>query len=227
MSATTKGLDEIRVFRSQSVIEQYGEGFSGEQPRDEVEREVLRAGKPYYMIMEKTGKRFFRAVTPFVISENRGGLINCLDCHEGKVGDANGAVNIVISLEEKDEELQKNIVEMSLFLLAQLGVIFGLVILVTNRTVNRVLRAIVNELKGNSSKLERASAHLADISQATAESPRANRRRPWRRHPPRSLHCRKRPVTTPKTQPPPTALWAKSTGMSPRGENAWTKPSAP
>jgi len=170
MSATTKGLEEIRVFRSASVIEQFGEGLPGEKPQDQVENEVLRTGKPHYEIISKKGKRYFRAVTPFIISENRGGLINCLDCHDGKVGDVNGAVNMLASLEERDAELKKEIIEISLFFIVQLAIVFGLLILVTNRSVSSVLRRIVKELNESSSKLGSASDRMSDTSQAMAEA---------------------------------------------------------
>jgi methyl-accepting chemotaxis protein len=170
MSATTQGLAEIRVFRSPSVIEQYGDGLPGEKPRDQVENEVLRTGKPYYNIIEKKDKRYFRAVTPFIIAENRGGLINCLDCHDGEVGDVNGAINMLISLDKHDADLKRDIIEISLFFIIQLVIVFGLLIVVTNRSVGNVLRRIIEALGKSSVKLDKASDHLEGAGHAMAES---------------------------------------------------------
>ena len=52
---TTHGLNEIRVFRSSSVTEQHGEGEEGEQPKDELERKVLKTGKSEFVIVERSG----------------------------------------------------------------------------------------------------------------------------------------------------------------------------
>ncbi|MGK7346149.1 MAG: methyl-accepting chemotaxis protein [Candidatus Nitrospinota bacterium M3_3B_026] len=170
VKATTSGLSEIRVFRSQTVVDQFGAGHEGEQPVDELDYEVLRTGKPAFSTVEREDERYFRAVVPFIVSTNRGGVINCLDCHDAQEGDVNGGMSMLISMKEIDEQVSGDIVKMIINSIIELAVIIGLVALVTSRSVNRVLRRITGQLKENSDSVEGASRQIADASRALAES---------------------------------------------------------
>ena len=172
MGATVDGLEEIRVFRSQSVTEQYGEGLPGEQPRDEVERRVLTTGQPEYEIAQRGGKRLFRAVKPFIMSENRGGVVKCPDCHEGKAGTINGAVSMSIDIGPAESKLRGDMARMAAFFLIQLAITVGLVILMIKRTVNRALTHVARSLTDNASALDQMSSDLSHDSHELAESSR-------------------------------------------------------
>lgn len=139
---TTPGLDELRVFRSESVTRQFGEGLPGEQPVDEMDRRALEAAEPQYEILEKDGRRFLRAVVPLVIKEDRGG-VRCLDCHEGEVGQSNGAVSMLVSLEEIDARLAGDFNRMTAIQVAELAVLLGIVLFIISRLVLRPIRKVV------------------------------------------------------------------------------------
>lgn len=170
VKATTPGLTEIRVFRSQTVVDQFGEGREGERPVDELDYEVLRTGKPAFTIIERDGERFLRSVVPFVVTTNRGGTINCLDCHEAQEGDVNGGMSMLMSMKEIDEQVAGDTVKMVINSIIEIAVIIGLVALVTNRNVNVVLRRITDQLKENSDNVDTASRQIADASRSLAES---------------------------------------------------------
>ncbi len=146
LKKTTTGLNEIRVFRNRSVAEQFGEGLPGEAPVDEIDRETLRTGKPQYLVTEKGGHRQLRAVIPFLISENRGG-VNCLDCHEGKPGDVNGAISMLIDLEGVYQEMRSGVIKTSLFNLAELAILLILTVLILTKIVIRPLKAVTEAIK--------------------------------------------------------------------------------
>ena len=104
---TTHGLREVRVFRSPSVTAQFGPGMKGEQPLDELDHQVLSSGQPAFKITEGKNERLLRAVVPFLMTKNRGG-VNCLNCHQGGEGTVNGAVSMLISLQKGDVALSKS-----------------------------------------------------------------------------------------------------------------------
>lgn len=168
LKETSTGLKDVSVFRSKSVTEQYGEGEAGEQPADETDRNVLRTGKPEFLIKENAGKRELRAVIPFVITEDRGG-INCLDCHEGKPGDTNGAISMTLSLEEMDAGIAANTRTLSIFYLAELLLALGLLAFIISRNLNRVLRKVSSDLGENSEQLSGAAGEISNASHALAE----------------------------------------------------------
>lgn len=170
VKATTTGVTELRVFRSDSVNEQFGPGLEGEQAKDDMEREVLQTGKTYFEIIEKGDKRFLRSIKPFVMETNRGGLIDCTQCHDGGAGTVNGAINIMFSLEESDIRLKESITEMVIFFVIELFIILGLVILLIKRNVNNVLYKIINLLMENSTNLDTAATHIAHASSNLADN---------------------------------------------------------
>jgi len=149
---TTTGLDEIRVFRSSSVVDQFGDGLPGELPVDEIDKKVLKTGKPEFIIVDRNGERKLRAVVPFLVSENRGG-VNCLNCHEAKPGDVNGAISMLISLKEMDSQIQMDIIKIAISHLIELAILLGVVLLILRKVVvfplNRILHMIRELEKGN------------------------------------------------------------------------------
>lgn len=146
LQKTTTGLHEIRVFRNQSVADQFGAGLPGEAPVDEIDKETLRSGKPQYLVTEQGGRRQLRAVIPFLISENRGG-VNCLDCHQGKAGDTNGAISMLIDLDGVYKEMRVGVVKSALFNLAELAILLVLAVLIMGRIVIRPLKAVTEAIK--------------------------------------------------------------------------------
>lgn len=93
------GIKELRIFRSEQVKRQFGEGLPEEQPRDAIDQAVLDTGKPYFE-RRVAESHTLRAVIPFISSRNYKGT-DCLQCHHVEVGSVNGAANIVLDLTEE------------------------------------------------------------------------------------------------------------------------------
>ncbi len=88
--------DEIKalwVIRSQSVINQYGEGLHNETVRDAIDEEVLKTGKTIQKITEKTDRIILRMTIPYTANSNTGS-VNCLSCHNVQKDDTLGAISM-------------------------------------------------------------------------------------------------------------------------------------
>lgn len=99
----SQSIRELRIFRSQQVVQQYGPGLPEEQPVDEVDLRVLATGKPWFDHNRETG--MLRAVIPFIASHNFRGT-DCLSCHQVREGSVNGAASIIFDLQEDVETLK-------------------------------------------------------------------------------------------------------------------------
>ncbi|MBI3793967.1 MAG: hypothetical protein HY280_04455 [Nitrospinae bacterium] len=175
IKATTVGVQDIRVFRSKSVSDQFGDGEPGEQPSDDLERKVLEEGKPVYKVFSEGGERKLRAIVPFLVSLNRGG-INCTDCHEGKEGTVNGAMSMIMPLKSADAEAAVNTRNQTLILLAELLLVLTVLTLVIRELMTKVLKAISGGIENSSTVVSDTSAQVAETSGhlATAASEQAS-----------------------------------------------------
>jgi diguanylate cyclase (GGDEF)-like protein len=91
-----QGLQSARVVRGSNVEHQFGKGLSREQPADEIERQVLKDGKPRYELTEDGMSVVFRGTIPFVATTL--GTPNCLQCHQVNEGSVLGAVTLTMSI---------------------------------------------------------------------------------------------------------------------------------
>lgn len=94
------GVVEAKVLRGKPVIDQYGPGSSDSTATDDLDRRALN-GENIVEIVEKNGNRVLTVISPFKATDNTRG-VNCLECHDVKSGDINGAVRIAYSLEKLD-----------------------------------------------------------------------------------------------------------------------------
>jgi diguanylate cyclase (GGDEF)-like protein len=91
-----QGLQSARVVRGSNVEHQFGKGLSREQPADEIEKQVLKDGKPRYELTEDGMSVVFRGTIPFVATTL--GTPNCLQCHQVNEGSVLGAVTLTMSI---------------------------------------------------------------------------------------------------------------------------------
>lgn len=94
-----EGMKRTWVVRSEELSRQYGKGIHPQDPLDDIDRAVLRHGKGIENI---SGSLFsdtlYRLSIPYIATEK--GKIDCLSCHDSKVGDVLGVVSIEIEIND-------------------------------------------------------------------------------------------------------------------------------
>ncbi|MFY9141531.1 GGDEF domain-containing protein [Sulfuricurvum sp.] len=94
-----EGIKSTWIVRSEALSRQYGQGIHPQEPRDDIDRAVLREGKNIENI---SGTLFsdtlYRLTIPYVATEK--GKIDCLSCHDAKVGDVLGVVSIEMDIND-------------------------------------------------------------------------------------------------------------------------------
>ncbi len=94
-----EGMKRVWIVRSEPIIRQYGQGLHPQEPLDDIDRAVLRDGKP---IKNLSGTLFsdslYRLSIPYVATEK--GKIDCLSCHDVKAGTVLGAVSIEMEIND-------------------------------------------------------------------------------------------------------------------------------
>jgi len=96
-------IEKLWLVRSNSVIDQYGLGLQNELAKDKTDEKVLKTGKTIKVIEENIfGSNNFRITIPYKAQTL--GAINCLQCHNAKVGDTLGAITIVMKIDDLKQE---------------------------------------------------------------------------------------------------------------------------
>jgi diguanylate cyclase (GGDEF)-like protein len=130
-----QGMQGIWLIRGDLINKQYGEGRKNEQPRDDIDYEVLKSGEPK---VEYTDDLFsdatYRVTIPYKAEKQ--GPINCLQCHEAKVGDTLGAISLEIDMNDTKTE--------SLDIIMYTSVIALLLIAFINIFFNRMMSPYVS-----------------------------------------------------------------------------------
>jgi len=91
-------IEDMKVIRSQFVIDQFGPGFGGESDRDPLINSALKTKEPQFVLDEFVFYPSIRTVIPFIASKE--GSLSCLNCHKVKEGTVLGAVDIKMDLSE-------------------------------------------------------------------------------------------------------------------------------
>jgi methyl-accepting chemotaxis protein len=91
-----KDLKELRIFKGQATIGEFGDDVASERAVDQMDRAVLATGKAQFQI-DSADKKTIRAVLPFIAHENVNS-INCLTCHDVKAGAVLGAASVIVDI---------------------------------------------------------------------------------------------------------------------------------
>lgn len=91
-------IKNIKVLRSNSVIEQYGKGQNNETTYDEIEIEVLTTSVEKSKVIEKNNQHFLRVTIPYVATAIS--TPNCMACHNGNVGEVLGAISMEVNMDD-------------------------------------------------------------------------------------------------------------------------------
>ncbi|MEA1955826.1 MAG: GGDEF domain-containing protein [Campylobacterota bacterium] len=153
-------MEKIWLIRGELIDKQYGEGKQNEQARDEIDLEVLKNGEQKVNYVDDLfADATYRVTIPYRAEEI--GAINCIQCHEAKVGDTLGAISLVIDM--------NNTKTQSLNIIMYTSIIAFFLIIFINIFFNRLMgpyMAIFDSIKDVMSKAEKGdySHRISDES---------------------------------------------------------------
>lgn len=127
-----QGLKSARVIRSAEVEKQFGKGLSQEAAADDLERQVLKEGKPRFEVIKQGDETIFRGTIPYIATAS--GNPNCLQCHQVSEGAVLGAVSMSMSIEALRDK--------ALFTVAGIGIAVAFFALLLVLLLRRLLRPI-------------------------------------------------------------------------------------
>ena len=92
-----ENIDDLWIVRSDAVIKQYGDGK--EYPRDDIDKQVLKKGITIEDINENfMARSSYRITIPYKAEQTK--QIDCLSCHEAKIGETLGVISMVITIDD-------------------------------------------------------------------------------------------------------------------------------
>lgn len=141
-----QGLKSARVIRSPEVEKQFGKGLSMESAADDLERTVLREGKPRFELITLDGETVFRGTIPYIATAS--GSPNCLQCHQVSEGAVLGAVSMSMSIDALKEK--------ALFTVAGIGGAVTLFAVLLVLLLRRMLRPISETANAVEEAVQRA-----------------------------------------------------------------------
>jgi two-component system, cell cycle response regulator len=98
-TSTLEGMRSIWVVRSEAVASQYGKGIHPQEPKDDIDRAILRNGKEYEEVSGSLlSDTVYRISLPYVATDK--GKIDCLSCHDVKVGTTLGVVSVEMQIND-------------------------------------------------------------------------------------------------------------------------------
>lgn len=91
-------VEDLWIVRAKSVSEQFGPPHLNEDPRDEIDTNVLTTGVEETFINETVQEATLRITIPYIASSKD--KPNCLTCHNAKEGEVLGAVSMVFDIQD-------------------------------------------------------------------------------------------------------------------------------
>ncbi len=91
-------VEDLWIVRSQNVSKQFGPPHLNEDPRDDIDKEVLQTGKEHTEIEESIKKASLRITIPYIASSKD--KPNCLTCHDAKEGEVLGAISLKFDIQD-------------------------------------------------------------------------------------------------------------------------------
>lgn len=97
--SSLKDVQSLWLVRAKSVSEQFGPShLANENPKDQIDIEVLNSGKEKIIINESLYGATLRITIPYTASSFD--KPNCLACHNAKEGDVLGAISLNFDISE-------------------------------------------------------------------------------------------------------------------------------
>ena len=95
-----KGIQSLKVYRNDKIMEMYGKGLNG-KPNDSSVLSVLSSKRSKLLEIKNSQDHYIRKITPLIATKE------CLMCHANETeGDVIGAIDLKFSLNEVDEEIR-------------------------------------------------------------------------------------------------------------------------
>ena len=141
-----QGLKSARVIRSTEVEKQFGKGLTQEAAVDDLERQVLKEGKPRFEVIKQGDETVFRGIIPYIATAS--GNPNCLQCHQVSEGAVLGAVSMSMSIEGLREK--------ALITVAGIGLVVAFFALLLVLLLRRLLRPISDTANAVEDAVQRA-----------------------------------------------------------------------
>ncbi len=91
-----EGLKSAHVYRSPSVVQQFGPGLKQEAGVDAEVQAAFKEGKAQFSLAEEDGEPIFKGTIPYIASSH--GNPNCLQCHQVAEGAVLGVVSMTMSI---------------------------------------------------------------------------------------------------------------------------------
>lgn len=144
-----EGMKRTWIVRSDALSNQYGKGVHPQDPKDDIDRAVLRDGKA---IKNVSGTLFsdtlYRLSIPYIATEN--GKIDCLSCHDAKPGSVLGVVSI---------EMEINDLKMTGLAAAAVAIlVLSILTVYLLKTVRRFIASYKETLEGVAVTMEKAES---------------------------------------------------------------------
>ena len=123
-----KGIKSLWIIRGEKVIKEYGNGSKNEQPRDDIDKKVLKSGKTYFKVNDSifSSNSSVRVTIPYkAVSNNQ---INCFQCHNVKYNDVLGAISIELDI----SQIKHSGVEFLYLIILATVILIFVIMLITN-----------------------------------------------------------------------------------------------
>ena len=131
------------LIRSQSVIEQYGNGLTIETARDAIDEEVLSSGEAIEKIIEETNEIILRVTIPYKAYPIEREA-NCLSCHNVQKSDTLGAISMEFDISDTRMDGMLTIIK-----ILGINLVFIIIVLIVmNKYLSPYTRLFSNMQKG-------------------------------------------------------------------------------
>ena len=90
-------IKKLWIVRGQKVVNQYGPGYSYENPRDAIDGQVLASGTMIKKISESADSVKLRITIPY--KADVASRVSCLECHKVNDGDTLGAISMEFDID--------------------------------------------------------------------------------------------------------------------------------
>ncbi len=163
----------VRMIWGEILDKQYGKKAAEEYPRDDLEKEVFKTGKPAFKTESIKGETYLRGIFPYVNVKDYMGT-NCLMCHsEGaKEGDVLGALSISISMKKTEDAVARTKILIAvitiLLSVGSIGVIYFILSNFLTRPLGNIVRVV--ESAGHKDFRERLQIKFLDEMGNLSES---------------------------------------------------------